>query len=131
MHLFLGFQFLHVGPIRTLILWMAMSKWQMPQRQRLKKPKTPTTPSALTSGSKTLFVGYPSYSVKRADVEEFFKAAGEVVDVRFASNEEGVFEGFGHVEFATGATAHKDRNLVCGNLDPRMGYYGGCRYWIQ
>ncbi|XP_058106058.1 nucleolin 1-like isoform X2 [Magnolia sinica] len=72
-----------------------------------KAPKTSATPSAQTSRSKTLFVGNLSYSVERADVEEFFKGAGEVVDARFASNEEGVFKGFGHVEFATEAAAHK------------------------
>ncbi|XP_058110970.1 nucleolin 1-like [Magnolia sinica] len=55
-----------------------MSKWQMPQQQRPKRRR-----------------------------EEFFKGAGEVVDARFASNEEGVFKGFDHVEFATEAAAHK------------------------
>lgn len=39
--------------------------------------------------------------------EEFFKDAGEVVDIRFASNEEGRFKGFGHVEFATEEAALK------------------------
>lgn len=34
--------------------------------------------------------------------KNFFKDAGEVVDVRFATDREtGDFKGFGHVEFAT------------------------------
>ena len=37
----------------------------------------------------------------------FFKDAGEVVDVRFATDAEGNFKGFGHVEFATAEAAQK------------------------
>jgi len=33
--------------------------------------------------------------------ENFFKDCGEVVDVRLATDEDGRFKGFGHVEFAT------------------------------
>lgn len=39
--------------------------------------------------------------------ENFFKEAGDVVDVRFATNEEGRFRGFGHVEFVTAEAAKK------------------------
>lgn len=39
--------------------------------------------------------------------EQFFKDAGEIVDIRFASNPEGHFKGFGHVEFATVEAAQK------------------------
>lgn len=39
--------------------------------------------------------------------ENFFKDAGEVVDVRLATNEEGNFKGYGHVEFATAEAAKK------------------------
>lgn len=39
--------------------------------------------------------------------EEFFGKAGEVVGVRLATNEEGGFKGFGHVEFATVEDAQK------------------------
>ena len=37
----------------------------------------------------------------------FFKDAGEVVDIRFATDAEGNFRGFGHVEFATSEDAQK------------------------
>ncbi|XP_077253834.1 uncharacterized protein LOC143892825 isoform X2 [Tasmannia lanceolata] len=76
-----------------------------------KELQAPVTPSAKTTGSKSLFVGNLSFNVERADVEEFFKDAGEVVDVRFASNEEGRFKGFGHVEFATPEEAQKALEL--------------------
>lgn len=33
--------------------------------------------------------------------ENFFKDAGEVVDVRLAVDDDGRFKGYGHVEFAT------------------------------
>lgn len=39
--------------------------------------------------------------------ENFFKDAGEVADVRFASDPDGRFKGFGHVEFATAEAAQK------------------------
>ncbi|KAK9691400.1 hypothetical protein RND81_09G194800 [Saponaria officinalis] len=73
------------------------------------QPKTPATTEA--TGSKTLFVGNLSFSVEESDVREFFKVAGEVVDVRFASNAEGQFRGFGHVEFATAEAAQKALEL--------------------
>lgn len=49
------------------------------------------------------------FSSDRSNVyrENFFKGAGEVVDVRFSVNEEGRFKGFGHVEFATAEAAKK------------------------
>ena len=37
--------------------------------------------------------------------ENFFQDCGEVVDVRLASDEDGKFKGFGHVEFATAEAA--------------------------
>lgn len=39
--------------------------------------------------------------------ENFFKSAGEVVDVRFATGQDDSFRGFGHVEFATAEAAQK------------------------
>lgn len=39
--------------------------------------------------------------------ENFFKPAGEVVDVRFATGQDDSFRGFGHVEFATAEAAQK------------------------
>ncbi|XP_077253763.1 uncharacterized protein LOC143892783 isoform X2 [Tasmannia lanceolata] len=74
-----------------------------------KELQAPVTPSAKTTGSKSLFVGNLSFNVEQADVEEFFKDAGEVV--RFASNKEGCFKGFRHVEFATPEEAQKALEL--------------------
>jgi len=39
--------------------------------------------------------------------ENFFQDCGEVVDVRLATDPEGNFKGFGHVEFATVEAAQK------------------------
>ncbi|XP_057963314.1 nucleolin 2-like isoform X2 [Malania oleifera] len=74
-----------------------------------KAPATPATPQ--TSGGKTLFVGNLSFSVERADIEDFFKDVGEIVDVRFSVNPEGMFKGFGHVEFDTAEAAQKALEL--------------------
>ncbi|KAL0446587.1 UNVERIFIED_CONTAM: Nucleolin 2 [Sesamum latifolium] len=78
-----------------------------PSSESEQQPKTPATPKQQTSGSKTLFVGNLSFSVEQADVENFFKAAGEIVDVRFAMNSDNSFKGFGHVEFASAEAAEK------------------------
>lgn len=37
--------------------------------------------------------------------ENFFKEAGEIAQIRLASDREGKFKGFGHVEFATAEAA--------------------------
>jgi hypothetical protein len=37
--------------------------------------------------------------------ENFFQDCGEVVDVRLATDEDGRFKGFGHIEFATAEAA--------------------------
>ncbi|KAL9378088.1 hypothetical protein Peur_029423 [Populus x canadensis] len=78
----------------------------------IKTPKTPVTPVAHeNTGSKTLFVGNLSFQVERADVENFFKGAGEVADVRFALDADERFRGFGHVEFTTAEAAQKALKL--------------------
>ncbi|KAL2541292.1 Nucleolin 2 [Abeliophyllum distichum] len=69
-------------------------------------PKTATL-RVQTTGSKTLFIGNLSFSIERADVEDFFKDAGELVDVRFAMNQDDTFRGFGHIEFASAEAAEK------------------------
>ncbi|KAL6543945.1 hypothetical protein OROGR_010442 [Orobanche gracilis] len=74
---------------------------------RDKIPKTPVTPKEQSTASKTLFVGNLSFSVERADVENFLKPAGEVVDVRLAFGSDESFKGFGHVDFATAEAADK------------------------
>ncbi|KAL4381612.1 hypothetical protein HN51_005195 [Arachis hypogaea] len=70
-----------------------------------KVSKTPSTPSAATGGSKTLFVGNLSFSLQQSDFEEFFKDCGEVVDVRFSVDDTRRFKRFGHVEFAIAEAA--------------------------
>ena len=79
------------------------------KKSALKTPQTPATPE--TTGSKTLFVGNLSFDVEDTDVREFFKSAGEVVDVRFASDPDGRFRGYGHVEFETHEAAKKALEL--------------------
>ncbi|MQL05543.1 hypothetical protein EI015_26075, partial [Escherichia coli] len=76
-----------------------------------KAPKTPATPNQQSGASKTLFMGNLSFSVQRSDVENFFKDCGEVVDVRFATDDSGRFKGFGHVEFATPEAAQNALEL--------------------
>nr|CAB3494467.1 unnamed protein product [Digitaria exilis] len=69
--------------------------------------ETPAKNQSQTTGSKTIFVGNLSYSVDREQVKQFFEEAGEVVDVRLSTFEDGSFKGYGHVEFATAEAAQK------------------------
>ncbi|KAK1438051.1 hypothetical protein QVD17_03854 [Tagetes erecta] len=73
-----------------------------------KAPQTPATPQA--PGSKILFMGNLNFSIEENDVLDFFKDAGEVVEVRFAMREDR-FAGFAHVEFATPDAARKALKL--------------------
>ncbi|XP_031111263.1 nucleolin 1-like isoform X2 [Ipomoea triloba] len=75
------------------------------------KKKTPDTPRAESQGSRSLFMGNLSWSIVQADVENFFKDCGEVKDVRFASHRDGMFKGYGHVEFTTSEAAAKALEL--------------------
>ncbi|KAI8538377.1 hypothetical protein RHMOL_Rhmol09G0098200 [Rhododendron molle] len=73
--------------------------------------QSPVTPQVQTGGPKTLFVGNLSFSVEKTDIENFFKGAGEIVDIRFSFDREGSFRGYGHVEFATVEDALKALEL--------------------
>ncbi|XP_071695585.1 uncharacterized protein [Rutidosis leptorrhynchoides] len=75
-----------------------------PSAAAKKAPQTPAT------GSKTLFMGNLSFSIEENDVINFFKDAGEVVQVRFAMRDN-CFAGYGHVEFATPDAAQKALKL--------------------
>ncbi|GAB2215279.1 hypothetical protein Drorol1_Dr00019662 [Drosera rotundifolia] len=72
-----------------------------------KAPKTPAKPQSQEFGSKTLYVGNLPYSAKQEDVENLFKDVGEIEEIRFASDQDGRFKGFAHVEFATAEDAKK------------------------
>uniref|UniRef100_A0A0D9W9M5 RRM domain-containing protein n=1 Tax=Leersia perrieri TaxID=77586 RepID=A0A0D9W9M5_9ORYZ len=76
------------------------------------EPKTPASNQNQATGSKTLFVGNLSYSVDQEQVKQFFQEAGEIVDIRFSTFEDGSFRGFGHVEFATAEAAKKALELA-------------------
>ncbi|KAL8100553.1 uncharacterized protein LOC141684728 [Apium graveolens] len=81
-----------------------------------KATKTPSTPQAAATGGKTLFMGNLSFNVEESDVENFFKDAGEVAEIRLASDREGKFKGFGHVEFATAEAAQEALKLNGGDF---------------
>ncbi|XP_017230474.1 nucleolin 1 isoform X2 [Daucus carota subsp. sativus] len=76
-----------------------------PKLDANKATKTPSTPQAAATGGKTLFMGNLAFSVEISDVEDFFRNAGEIGDVRLAEDRDGKFKGFGHVEFATAEAA--------------------------
>ncbi|XP_047056272.1 nucleolin 2-like [Lolium rigidum] len=71
------------------------------------EPKAPASSSQATTVSKTVFVGNLSYNVDKEQVKQFFKEAGEIIDIRVAAFEYGKSKGFAHVEFATTEAAQK------------------------
>ncbi|KAI3931142.1 hypothetical protein MKX01_029332 [Papaver californicum] len=77
----------------------------MPNHQR--PVASPTTPQVQNTGSKKLFVGNLSFSLKQKDLEEFFKDAGEIVKVHFTTLKDGRFKGHATVTFATEEAAQK------------------------
>lgn len=70
------------------------------------QPKVPANLNE-RSGTKRLFVGNLPSELIKDDLFEFFKKAGEVIEVQLAAKEDGSFRGFGHVMFATGADADR------------------------
>ncbi|KAI3909635.1 hypothetical protein MKW98_014052 [Papaver atlanticum] len=72
-----------------------------------KAPETPTTTQIQKTGSKKLFVGNLSFSLEQEELEEFFKDAGQIVNVQFATHGDGRFKGHAIVEFATEESVQK------------------------
>ncbi|KAI3874150.1 hypothetical protein MKW92_041261, partial [Papaver armeniacum] len=64
-----------------------------------------------TGASKTLIAKHLSLSITKSDVIKFFKRAGEIIDVRFSSLDNGKFSGHCHIEFATEEGAEKAAEL--------------------
>ncbi|MBA0834455.1 hypothetical protein Goarm_006808, partial [Gossypium armourianum] len=84
---------------------------QQDVRSGKKAPQTPATPQVQSTGSKTSFVGNLSFQIEQDEIKNFFKDAGELVDIRLATDAEGNFKGYGHVEFATAEAAQKALEL--------------------
>ncbi|KAI3978011.1 hypothetical protein MKX01_032388 [Papaver californicum] len=61
----------------------------------------------ITGALKTLVAKNLSFSTTESDVVEFFKQAGEIVDVHFSLDYNGDFGGNCHIEFATAEAAIK------------------------
>ncbi|KAI3980859.1 hypothetical protein MKX01_025424 [Papaver californicum] len=77
------------------------------------EPVTPCTSQVQsTVTSKTVVGLILAYGINKFDVIDFFKQAGETVDVglRF-SHQDGLFRGVGHIEFATAEAAKKALKL--------------------
>ncbi|KAE9605221.1 hypothetical protein Lal_00024837 [Lupinus albus] len=75
------------------------------------RPRTSATLKVQIATSKKICVRNLSYSVERADMENLFKECGEIVDVRFITDSEGRFKGFGYILFATEEAALKALEL--------------------
>ncbi|KAI3889704.1 hypothetical protein MKX03_007726, partial [Papaver bracteatum] len=71
------------------------------------QPETSTTTQIQKTESKKLFVGDLSFSLEQEDLEEFFKDAGQIVNVQFATHGDGRFKGHAIVEFATEESVQK------------------------
>ncbi|CAD6246973.1 unnamed protein product [Miscanthus lutarioriparius] len=73
-----------------------------------KKPKTPMgSQNEANGGGEDTFYGKRPLRAEFDDVKEFFADAGEVVDVRFPTHEDGNRKGFCYVEFVSAEAAEK------------------------
>ncbi|CAL5340699.1 unnamed protein product [Camellia sinensis] len=84
------------------------------EEEHEKPSKSPNSKSPNKNDSDVDMVNAVSLKTesRQADAEfgkkvDFFKDAGEIVQIRFALDYEGAFKGYGHVEFATVAAAQK------------------------
>ena len=67
----------------------------------------------------TVFVGNLGFRTEQWAIEEFFKSAGNITQVRLGMDEEGRPRGFAHVEFATAAEATAAMAFAGQELDGR------------
>ncbi|MCL7043945.1 hypothetical protein MKW94_010097, partial [Papaver nudicaule] len=79
--------------------------------QHLGNREVVISPIESTGASKTLAAKNLSSSITKSDVIEFFKQAGEIVDVRFSLRQNGELRGCCHIEFATEEAAKKAAEL--------------------
>ena len=70
-------------------------------------------------GCDTVFVGNLSWDVDEQQMIEFFSSAGEVDRVKFATAEDGLFKGFGHVQFIDGNATDAAVKLTGSELNGR------------
>ena len=66
-------------------------------------------------GCDTVFVGNLSWDVDEDSIRGLFGSCGEITRVRFATNEDGSFKGFGHVQFSD--TSATDEAVKLGGTD--------------
>jgi len=82
-------------------LWPGTERW-LKIREGIDKPERRSfgnEPGVKPEGCDTVFVGNLPYEVDEQQMREVFEQCGEISSVRFASNEDGSFRGFGHVSF--------------------------------
>ena len=81
-------------------LWPGTERWLKIQEGFEKKSNSSN--GVKPEGCDTVFVGNLPWDVDEETMRSVFGEAGEISSVRFATNEDGSFRGFGHVSFYDG-----------------------------
>uniref|UniRef100_A0A7N2L7H6 RRM domain-containing protein n=1 Tax=Quercus lobata TaxID=97700 RepID=A0A7N2L7H6_QUELO len=97
----------------TLSLPRRLGRYWRPLMRERRNFAVQTPATQEQTASKTLFFRNLSYNVEQADVENFIKDAGEIVDFWFTSDVDGRFKRFGQIELATGEAAQKKLQNQC------------------
>ncbi|CAI2166833.1 17591_t:CDS:2 [Funneliformis geosporum] len=102
--------------ISISVLNSSKRKIEQDDSNSAKKPKVYENPSE----TNTIFVGNLSYNVDAEWLRHEFKEAGEIVDVRIASDRDtGRSKGFGYVEFTTAEEASNAMKFLGKEIDGR------------
>lgn len=85
--------------------WPGTERWLKITEGYEKTPRKSFVPGEKPEGCDTVFVGNLPWDVEEEQLRELFSQCGEVNHIRFATSpEDGSFKGFGHVQFADGAS---------------------------
>jgi nucleolin len=81
--------------------WPGTERW-LKITEGVEKVRPSFQPGVKPEGCDTVFVGNLPWDVDEDIMRNTFGSCGEVINVRFATAEDGSFKGFGHVQFADG-----------------------------
>ena len=99
--------------------WPGTERWLKIQEGFEKPERKVFGTGVRPEGCDTVFVGNLPFDVEEDQLRELFGTAGSVERVRFAMGEDGSFKGFGHVQFADGASTVEAVKLAGTDINGR------------
>jgi len=99
-------------------VWPGTERWLKIEEAK-EKPKFNTSGGVRPEGCDTVFVGNLPWDVSEDQMKDLFGECGEVLQVRFATGEDGGFRGFGHVQFTSGEACDAAVKLAGSDINGR------------